>query len=88
MEWYESSKPLGYGDVLIEQYADSHDELRLAITPSVIQHIGVKSSKVGASSPKSKHERPIPEKLWNFRFELNNAEELKREHESAIADGG
>ncbi|KAK3717583.1 hypothetical protein LTR37_005649 [Vermiconidia calcicola] len=88
MEWYDRSNPLGYGDILIEQYADSHDELRLAITPSVIQHIGVKSSKVGASSTKSKHERPMSEKLWNFRFELNNAEELKRELELAVADGG
>ncbi|KAM0718356.1 hypothetical protein Q7P37_005425 [Cladosporium fusiforme] len=38
-------RKIGYVDMLIEEYADQHGELRWALTPPVLQHIGRKSSK-------------------------------------------
>jgi hypothetical protein len=78
--WYEEKK-YGFVDVLTEEYADQHGELRWAITPSVIQHVGGKSSKVDDYGPESKFGMTVAEKIWNFRFERFNPAELRREHE-------
>lgn len=78
-EWYEMKK-IGFVDVLTEEYADEHNELRLALTPSVIQHIGRKSSKGDDFGPAAKYQMSVAEKLWNFAFEKSNAANLKQEH--------
>ena len=67
-------------DVLTEEYADANGELRWAITPSVIQHIGIKSSKVDDYGPMSKHGLSVAEKIWNFAFERNDVDALRKEH--------
>lgn len=76
-------KRLGYVDMITEEYANQNDEIRWAVTPSVIQHVGRKSSKEGPGmdAPTSHNKKPgIPESLWNFRFELNDPEFLRKEH--------
>ena len=66
----------GYVDVLTERYADARGELRYAITPSLFQHVGKTSSKMGDDGP------IIKGKTWNFAFETYDAEELREEHET------
>jgi hypothetical protein len=79
IEWYESKK-IGFVDTLTEEMADRNHELRWALTPSVMQHIGRKSSKEDDFEKDSKHHMIVAEKLWNFAFELNTAERLREEH--------
>lgn len=77
--------------MLTEEFANANDEIRWAVTPSVVQHVGRKSSKGAADGdaaaafrPKSKGELTEVEKLWNFGFELNDAAALRMEHELAL----
>jgi hypothetical protein len=81
ISWYEQAH-VGFEDVLTEQYADKYEELRLAITPSVIQHVGRKSSKGDDFGKNAKHHLSVAEKLWNFGFELFDADVLHAEHEA------
>ena len=70
VSWYESWR-IGYVDQLTEQYANERGELRWALTPCVLQHVGQKSSKSGRNAGR----------LWNFAFERNDADALQREHD-------
>ncbi|TKX26267.1 N-Acetylglucosaminyltransferase-IV-like protein [Elsinoe australis] len=86
---YYQDKKLGFVDMLTEEYGDHHDNLRFAIMPSVLQHIGATTSKEGVDAKpdesSKKHVRTISEKMWNFEFERHNPEVLKTEHKSAVA---
>lgn len=91
---YES-RHVGYVDMITEEFANANDEIRWAVTPSVVQHVGRKSSKGAAGDgdavaasfkPKSKGELSEVEKLWNFGFELNDVKALRAEHERALDD--
>ncbi|KAE8130933.1 integral membrane protein [Aspergillus pseudotamarii] len=86
VSWYES-KGIGYVDMLTEDYANQNGEIRWALIPSVLQHIGSKSSKTNSPVP-HKGLRTIPEKLWNFGFEKNDVHALRKEHEQQIRWGG
>ena len=79
--WYEEAH-VGFVDMLTEDYADRHNELRLAMTPSVIQHVGGKSSKSDDSDEVVKNQLSVTEKLWNFDFELFDKDALRAEHEA------
>lgn len=59
---FYDAKKIGFVDTLTEEFADEHDELRWALTPSIMQHIGAKSSKDGAGNMKQ-------QTIWNFAFE-------------------
>lgn len=76
--WYES-KRVGYADSLLEVYADEHDEVRWALTPSIFQHIGHISSKYDKNS-----ERRAVRSTWNSAFELNDPIALQVEHQRAV----
>jgi hypothetical protein len=78
-QWYESQK-IGYADSLLEKYANAHDEVRWALTPSPFQHIGSMSSKDDIRGGKR-----IAKSVWNFKFEQNDPIILQREHELAVA---
>jgi hypothetical protein len=73
---YFKDRRTGFMDVLTEEYAEQRDELRFAVTPSVVQHVGRESSKCNDEGP------IIKEGIWNFRFEHYEWEELRREHEA------
>ncbi|KAJ5933960.1 hypothetical protein N7454_006289 [Penicillium verhagenii] len=80
-----TSKRIGYVDMITEEFANANQEIRWALTPSVMQHVGRKSSKgdqaaIVQSKPRSKAELSDVEKLWNFRFERNSANSLRLEH--------
>jgi hypothetical protein len=79
VSWYES-KGIGYVDMLTEEYADKHGDIRWALTPSVIQHVGRRSSKTNNLLRHNNH-RTISETLWNFHFEENDVSSLHMEHE-------
>ncbi|KAF7719627.1 Uncharacterized protein PECH_003480 [Penicillium ucsense] len=79
ISWYEF-KRLGYIDLLTEEYADANNEVRWALTPSVLQHVGSKSSKVNLPG-EHRTRRTVSETIWNFMFEQNDVGELRREHE-------
>ncbi|EUC46840.1 hypothetical protein COCMIDRAFT_57926, partial [Bipolaris oryzae ATCC 44560] len=73
---YFAEVKTGYVDVLTEHYADARGELRYAITPSLFQHVGKTSSKMGSQGP------IIKGKTWSFAFEKYDVEKLRREHET------
>lgn len=89
-----TSKHIGYVDMLTEEYANANNEIRWAVTPSVVQHIGRQSSKSAGFDaslpvkPKSKHDLSSVERLWNFGFELNDANALRMEHDAFIEQEG
>ncbi|KAK4867700.1 hypothetical protein LT330_001210 [Penicillium expansum] len=86
-----TSKRIGYVDMLTEEYANARNEIRWAVTPSIVQHVGRKSSKGADVSSRvninSKTELTDVEKLWNFGFEMNDAEALRAEHDAVKKRG-
>ncbi|KAL2011798.1 hypothetical protein VTN00DRAFT_4516 [Thermoascus crustaceus] len=72
LAWYESRR-IGYVDMLTEEYADLNGEIRWALTPSVLQHVGRKSSKADDYTTRPKYHLSVAERLWNFAFETNDA---------------
>lgn len=77
---YFHDRRIGHTEVLIEDYANERRELRYAITPSVIQHLG-RSNRDDDLVPKS-----IKEKIWSFSFETYDWLKLRKEHEE-VAKG-
>ena len=86
MDWNRIEKTGGFQDQLLEDYADGggrmgdwllemeggedKETLRWALTPSLVQHIGNKSSKVGAKGGWGIDGRKDPRGwLWSFGFE-------------------
>lgn len=84
LDTYMADRHLGAPDVLIEDFANERKELRYAITPSVVQHVGRKSSKIDDYGPNSKYGLSVAEKIWSFGFEKLDHEALRREH-AAVA---
>jgi hypothetical protein len=94
-DFYEKEQ-IGFVDTLAEKLADHQEEygldagMRWAVAPSILQHVGGKSSKGdnwGSDKPGQMSEA---EKLWNFAYELNDAERLAQEHadyQRKIKDG-
>ncbi|CAD0086133.1 unnamed protein product [Aureobasidium vineae] len=85
IEWFTTSR-VGFADMLIEQYANEHGEQRWALTPSIIQHIGSKSSKPDDFGHGAKFSKPVSATIWNFAFEIFVPEVLRNEHKLAGID--
>ncbi|RYP07186.1 hypothetical protein DL765_009238 [Monosporascus sp. GIB2] len=64
-------------DSFIEQHADATGELRWALTPVVMQHVGGRSSH---GVQRGTYGVMTPSRLWNFGFEGNDAGALAAEH--------
>ncbi|KAF1850046.1 uncharacterized protein K460DRAFT_400132 [Cucurbitaria berberidis CBS 394.84] len=77
VDYFEKSR-IGFVDVLIEKFADERRELRFALTPSVVQHVGKKSSKLDIDGSIYK------EKIWSFGFEAYDWKRLRSEHEDTV----
>ncbi|OKL64026.1 hypothetical protein UA08_00104 [Talaromyces atroroseus] len=67
-------------DQTIEKFANEEHELRWAIVPSVLQHVGA------VSATKQSLEKSSYHRIFSFSFETMDAEQLRREHQS-IVDG-
>jgi len=60
----------GYVDEIIEAWGNELSLVRWVTIPSLLQHIGGHSSKGDDFGSKSKYDRSVAEKIWNFGFEL------------------
>jgi len=76
---YFQRKKTGPRDELIEQYAERNRLKRWALTPSVFQHIGSRSSKWRGNGSEEIGEYDGltgPERIWNLHFEAWDPEQL------------
>jgi len=78
---YFKDRHVGYMDVLLEDFANERHELRYAVTPSLVQHVGRESSHHDNSGPMSKWGLSVAERIWSFAFEKFDWRALRREHE-------
>jgi hypothetical protein len=79
---YFRKKRTGPRDELIEAYANRNGLTRWALTPSVFQHIGARSSKWRGDGSEEIDERDGltgPERIWNFHFEAWDSQQLSVE---------
>ena len=60
----------GFVDEIVEAWANEANLVRWVVIPSLLQHIGGHSSKGDDFGDKSKHDRSVAEKIWNFGFEM------------------
>jgi hypothetical protein len=77
---YFKERHVGYTDVLLEDFANERKELRFAITPSVVQHVGRKNEEADEVLL-DRGGRNVAEKVWSFAFERFDEVALRREHE-------
>lgn len=84
IDWYQEKKA-GFVDMLTEQYADRFGYSRWALTPSVIQHVGGKTSKDDGLNRDGKGLSEA-ETIWNYEFERFRAVELREDHDLALSE--
>lgn len=77
---YFNDRRTGFMDILTEEFAEQRDELRFAITPSLVQHVGRESSRYTNQGP------IIKEGIWSFQFERYNWKQLRSEHDAAVKE--
>jgi hypothetical protein len=77
---YLKERHVGYTDVMLEDFANERNELRFAVTPSVVQHLGRKNEG-DEEAMLDRSGRNVAEKIWSFAFERLDAGELRKEHE-------
>lgn len=79
---YFKKRRTGLRDVLIEMYADHNGLTRWALTPSVFQHIGSRSTKWKGNGSEVVDENGLiaTERIWNYHFESWDADRLRNEH--------
>lgn len=71
--------------MLTEEYADRFGLSRWAVTPSMLQHIGGKTSKEGTDGVGNGGQgMSQAETIWSFGFERYRAGELREEHDFAL----
>jgi len=75
---------VGFVDELIEKYADQSNAVRWTLTPSVLQHPGLRSSAWDDQGVMEKFGRTNSGKVYNFGFEMNNSTVLRKEHLLAL----
>lgn len=73
---YLRERKTGQTDLMIEEYADSTDKMRLALSPQVIQHVGLTSAR-GSS-------KVVSQSTWAFFFEELDADLLRKQHETLL----
>ena len=66
----------GFVDEIIEAWANEAGLIRWVLIPSLLQHIGGHSSKGDDFGSKSKHDRSVAEKIWNFGFEMYDGDRI------------
>ena len=66
---YLREKGNGFPDSVVEEWANEHNYIRWAVVPSLLQHIGGRSSKGDDFGGMAKHAGSVAEKIWSFSFE-------------------
>lgn len=62
-------KGSGFPDSVVEEWANENNYIRWAVAPSLLQHIGGRSSKGDDFGGMAKHAGSVAEKIWSFAFE-------------------
>ncbi|KAL8831814.1 MAG: hypothetical protein Q9191_000638 [Dirinaria sp. TL-2023a] len=62
-------KGSGFPDSVVEEWANENSYIRWAVVPSLLQHIGGRSSKGDDFGGMAKHAGSVAEKIWSFAFE-------------------
>ncbi|KAI2615301.1 integral membrane protein [Hypoxylon sp. NC1633] len=70
-------------DTFLEDWADTHDKLRWAVTPVLIQHVGGKSSHGAGDQKTGSLTDDMP---FDYSFEMNDPIKLVEEHRAWIAE--
>jgi hypothetical protein len=70
-DWYRA-KGDGHADLRTEQFAEHTGLTRWALTPSVLQHIGSRSSKGRDRSEDIKYNMTLAARVWSFAFKMND----------------
>jgi len=70
-----AQKRVGFVDEMIEEFAKDTDLNKLVVIPSLLQHIGTKTSKED-DFVNTKTRNTVSEKIWNFGFEMYEANTL------------
>lgn len=78
VQWLRESDP-GPTDWKVEEFADKMDLARYAVSPPVVQHVGIVSS---TGMPKK-----YTKQTWAFAFENHNPQKLKKQHERLAKEG-
>ena len=68
-------KNSGFVDMLLEEWADEEHLVRWAVVPSLLQHVGGRSSKGDDFGGAGKWEKSVAEKIWSFGFEMHRERE-------------
>lgn len=68
-----AQKRLGFVDEMIDEFAKEADLSKLMVMPSLLQHIGTKTSKEDDFG-NTKTRNTVSEKIWSFGFEMYDAE--------------
>jgi hypothetical protein len=74
---YLQARKEGQIDSMIEDLADEESFVRWAVSPSLLQHVGRKSSRGDDYGPQAKYQRSVAEKIWSFGFETYNSKKRK-----------
>ncbi|KAI1453245.1 integral membrane protein [Annulohypoxylon moriforme] len=70
-------------DTFLEDWANNHDELRWAVTPVLIQHVGGKSSHGAGDQESGSLTDDMP---FDYSFEMNDPIKLAREHRAWVSE--
>ena len=65
-----AQKRVGFVDEILDEFAREADLNKLVIIPSLLQHIGSKTSKADDFG-NTKTRKTVSEKIWNFGFEMH-----------------
>ena len=82
------TKESGFVDTLLEEWADEEGLVRWAVVPSLLQHIGGRSSKGADWGKRGKGERNVAEKIWSFGFEMHREHERSQSGDSWTSGAG
>jgi hypothetical protein len=83
---YYQQEKLAFADTLTDRYASEHRLARWAIKPSVLQHVGHKSSKesgIDVESIDDLNKKTVAEEIRSWSFEKQDPQKLRSEHEEA-----
>lgn len=70
-------------DTFLEDWANSHDGLRWAVTPVLIQHVGGKSTHGAGDQELGRLNDDMP---FDYTFETNDPVSLVQEHQVAVSE--
>lgn len=69
-----AQKRTGFVDSLIDEFADENGLAKLVVIPSLLQHVGAKTSKEDDTSNQADSRDTVAETIWNFGFEKYKVE--------------